>query len=195
MVAGLNPNLDSKIHILVCLYGIYDISFRSDAEIVGIQNYTQGFLSKIENSPEVLTQVQTLTLSGGYTVVGKSSESETNAFLYQDFLTKNPGIKLIYESLSQDSLENIAFGYLAIRKYNPKNLIIVCDSVRSLKVEILTRFLLDKELSSKNINLTFWGIDRPDIHPNSNPDYQLKVSLPALLSDPKINILKKLISG
>jgi len=108
-------------------------------------------------------------------------------------LKKYPKINLIHETISQDSMENIAFGYLAIRKYKPKNIIIVCDSARGLKMEILSKFLLSEAIAS-GAKVNFLVVDRPDTHPNSTTEYQSKIALPELLSSPKIQILKQLIN-
>jgi hypothetical protein len=166
---------------IICCYGVFDQEFRSEDEILGIQYYLDQVCTYILKNIDEYSKV---VFAGGYTNIlshKSEAESSTNSTIPEELI--------LIENCSHDLIENIVFSLLTARLYleNIDEIVIFCDNVRKLKVEIILDNLINKKKK-----VTVKSFERKDVHPNSNIEYQ-NSTIEKILQSEKYYILKKLL--
>lgn len=166
---------------IICGYGLFDKSIRSTLEYEGLCSY----YNEVINFCNTHNEIGTIVVTGGYTNLEKSDLSESYSVLYLVKYDK----KVLFETTSQKTIENLAFAWLTARKSlgSDYELTIFCDSVRKNRVQVLSNYLFEGICKTEVISF-----DRYDIHPNSTEEKQ-NSALNEDLNSEKIKILRNYI--
>lgn len=152
---------------LICCYGVVDKNLRSAVEYQGLQQY---FSSCYQHLSDLKSQNQldAIVFCGGYRF-SDISESQSSSQYFNNLGTNLVTTPQFLEQTSHSSIQNLALGYLTISEnFVNSDLLIICDSNRQQKIEILSQKLFQS--LAKSVKVV--SFDRPDIHPSSNLDSQ-----------------------
>ncbi len=174
---------------IVCGYGIVkqfendatqSNRIRTDTEMGGLFNYYSE-VSNLINS----YQISKVIFTGGFTNDNfpKLSESQTALdFFETNFMEQTTeGVSFYTETTSRTSHGNLYHGFikiiLTVKNYRKKKIYIFCDKPRVLKMKILAFCYFGMTFRYQVI-----GIEREDIHPNSNFVHQTLSGIKTVLS-------------
>lgn len=174
---------------LVCCYGPY-IQERSDIERQGLLQYYDGVAKKLLSHLQS-GELQAIVLCWGYTITSVWSEAETTRNIFQWFFWEFADqANILLETSSLNTPENLAFGYLTARKYDPEGIVCCSDEYRAEKVRVEAA-----ELFGDRFELDFVTAPRLDTHPNSNLEIQTKEKLPHELYKMDFESLRSLVKN
>ncbi len=163
-------------HIVVCCYGY--LHNRTLAELAGYQGYLEGvanllFEKAAELEDPCVDRVDAI-FCGGETLKGFGSESEeiVKHLVSKYYFNKMDGLRIFCEKESLNTEQNIARALELIGHVDSfDQVIIVCDAVRQIRVQISAKIIA--RYLGLNQNPRVVGIPRQDIHPQSRFWYQL----------------------
>jgi len=156
----------SKV-VLICSYGLVDKTVRTEIEYQGLVNYYTEIYNYLKDL-KAKNQLSAIVFCGGYRF-SQVSESNSSQFFFNSIGVDLANIPQFLETVSGSTIQNLALGYLAvIEKYLDPDLLIICDSVRQVKVQKLSEILF-KDLVD---NFEIVSFDRQDIHLESSKEGQ-----------------------
>lgn len=158
----------SKV-VLICSYGLVDKTVRTEIEYQGLVNYYTEIYNYLKDL-KAKNQLLAIVFCGGYRFY-QVSESNSSQFFFNSIGVDLANIPQFLETVSGSTIQNLALGYLAvIEKYLDPDLLIICDSVRQVKVQKLSEILF-KDLVD---NFEIVSFDRQDIHLESSKEGQIQ---------------------
>lgn len=158
----------SKV-VLICSYGLVDKTVRTEIEYQGLVNYYTEIYNFLKDL-KAKNQLSAIVFCGGYRF-SQVFESNSSQFFFNSIGDDLANIPQFVETVSGSTIQNLALGYLAvIEKYLNPDLLIICDSVRQVKVQKLSEILF-KDLVD---NFEIVSFDRQDIHLESSTEGQIQ---------------------